>query len=131
MLAALIEAAPYSWSAIYLADDTGASPGTAGLGFTAFTTAMVLGRLVADKVVDKVGPVAVVRVGGLAAGLALAVALAVGGTTADIVAFTVMGLGSAFGQRSIVWQQATWSALSPRSESAIEISSRTRGSAKR
>lgn len=95
VLAALIEAAPYSWSAIYLADDTGASPGTAGLGFTAFTTAMVLGRLVADKVVDKVGPVAVVRVGGLAAGLALAVALAVGGTTAGIVAFTVMGLGSA------------------------------------
>jgi MFS family permease len=95
VLAALIEAAPYSWSAIYLADDTGASPGTAGLGFTAFTTAMVVGRLVADKVVDKVGPVPVVRAGGLAAGLALAVALAVGGTAAGIVAFAVMGLGSA------------------------------------
>ena len=95
VLAALIEAAPYSWSAIYLAEDTGASPGIAGLGFTAFTAAMVLGRLVADKVVDKVGPVAVVRAGGLAAGLVLAVALAVGGTTPGIVAFAVMSLGSA------------------------------------
>lgn len=48
VLAALVEAAPYSWSAIYLADHTGASLGTAGLGFTAFTAAMVLVRFGSD-----------------------------------------------------------------------------------
>lgn len=95
LLAALVEAGPYSWSAIYLADHTGAGPATAGLGFTAFTTAMVLARLLGDRVVDKVGPVVVVRVGGLAAGLTLTAALTVGGTVPGIVAFTVMGLGAA------------------------------------
>jgi MFS family permease len=95
LLAALAEATPYSWSAVYLADHTGAGPGTAGLGFTAFTTAMVLARLVADRVVDRVGPVAVVRAGGLLSGLALAAALAVGGTVPGIVAFALLGLGSA------------------------------------
>ena len=94
-MAALVEAAPYSWSAVYLAEHTGASPGTAGLGFTAFTTAMVIARLVADRVVAKVGPVVVVRLGGLAGGAALAAALLLGGTTAGIVAFAVVGPGSA------------------------------------
>ncbi len=95
MLAALVEAAPYSWSAIYLTDHTGAPPGVAGLGFTAFTAAMVLTRLLADKLVDKVGPVLVVRVGGLLSGVALAAALAVGGTASGIAAFALLGLGSA------------------------------------
>lgn len=95
LMAALVEAAPYSWSAIYLAEHTGASPGTAGLGFTAFTAAMVLARLVADRLVARFGPVVVVRVGGLAGAVALAAALVLGGTTAGIVAFAVVGLGSA------------------------------------
>jgi MFS family permease len=95
VLAALVEAAPYSWSAVYLAEHTGAGPGIAGLGFTAFVTGMVAARLVADKLVEKWGPVPVVRIGGLAGGLALAAALALGGTAPGIVAFAVMGLGSA------------------------------------
>lgn len=74
---------------------SGEAPGAAGLGFTAFTTAMVLARLVADKVVDRVGPVWVVRIGGLVGGLALAAALTVGGTIPGIVAFALVGLGSA------------------------------------
>lgn len=95
VVAALVEAAPYSWSAIYLLEHTGASPALAGLGFTAFTAAMVLTRLVADKVVDRVGPVLVVRVGGLVSAASLGVALAVGGTWPGIAAFALLGLGSA------------------------------------
>jgi MFS family permease len=95
VLAALLEDSPASWSAVYLTDHTGAGPGTAGLGFTAFMTAMVAARLVADKVVDRVGAVAVVRVGGLAAGLALGAALLSGGTLPAILAFAVVGLGAA------------------------------------
>lgn len=95
VVAALVEAAPYSWSAIYLAEHTGASPAVAGLGFTAFTAAMVLTRLVADKVVDRVGPVLVVRAGGLVSAASLGVALAVGGTWPGIAAFALLGLGSA------------------------------------
>lgn len=95
VMAALVEAAPYSWSAVYLAEHTGASPGAAGLGVTAFVVGMTVARLVADTLVNRWGPVPVVRVGGLAAGLAVGVALAQGGTTAGIVAFAVMGVGSA------------------------------------
>jgi MFS family permease len=67
----------------------------AGLGFTAFVTGMVVARLVADKVVERWGPVRVVRIGGLAGGLALATALVLGGTVPGIVAFAILGLGSA------------------------------------
>ena len=55
VMAALVEAAPYSWSTVYLAQHTGASPGTAGLGFTAFVTGMLMARLVADKAVERWG----------------------------------------------------------------------------
>jgi fucose permease len=95
VLAALLEDAPASWSAVYLTDHTGAGPGTAGLGFTAFMTAMVVARLVGDRVVQRVGAVPVLRVGGLAAGLSLGAALLVGGTAPAIVAFAVVGLGAA------------------------------------
>lgn len=95
VLAALVEAAPETWSAIYLAEQTGAEPGTAGLGFTAFVTGMVIMRLVGDRLVDRLGPVLVVRVGGLAGATALLGALAHGGTVTGIMAFAVMGVGSA------------------------------------
>jgi MFS family permease len=95
ILAALIEAVPNSWSAIYLSDVAGAGPGVAGLGFTAFTTAMVLGRLVADRAVDRFSPVVVVRAGGLISGLALTAGLLIGGPVAGIAAFAAVGLGSA------------------------------------
>ncbi|HWH28243.1 MAG TPA: MFS transporter [Mycobacteriales bacterium] len=95
VLAAVLEDAPASWSAVYLADHTGAGPGTAGLGFTAFMTAMVVMRLVGDRVLARFGAVAVVRAGGLAAGTALGLALLVGGTAPALVAFAVVGLGAA------------------------------------
>jgi MFS family permease len=95
VLAALLEDAPGSWSAIYLVDHTGAGPGTAGLAYTAFMTAMVLARLFSDRVVGRYGPVAVVRAGGLAAGAALGAALLVGGVVPAVLAFAVVGLGAA------------------------------------
>jgi MFS family permease len=93
--AAVVEDAPASWSAVYLVEHTGAPAGAAGLAFTAFMAAMVAGRLVGDRLVARFGLVQVVRVGGTAAGLALAGGLLVGTTTAAIVAFGVVGLGAA------------------------------------
>lgn len=95
VLAAFLEDSPASWSAIYLSDHTGAGPGVAGLGFTAFMTAMVVGRLFGDRAINRFGIVAVVRTGATAAGLALAAALLVGGTAPALVAFAVVGLGAA------------------------------------
>jgi MFS family permease len=95
VVAALVEAAPYSWSAVYLAEHAGADPGTAGLGFTAFVTGMVVARLTADRLVERWGPVLVVRTGGLLGALALATALVDGGAATGIAAFAAMGVGSA------------------------------------
>lgn len=95
VVAALVEAAPYSWSAIYLAEHTAADPGAAGLGFTAFVTGMVVGRLTADRLVERCGPVLVVRTGGFVGALALTAALVDGGTATGIAAFATIGLGSA------------------------------------
>lgn len=95
VLAALVEDAPASWSAIYLVDHTGASPGVGGLAFTSFMAAMVVGRLLGDRFVARFGLVTVVRTGGAAAAVALAVALVTGGTAVAVVAFAVVGLGSA------------------------------------
>ena len=95
VMAALVEDAPASWSAVYLVDHTDAPAGAAGLAFTAFMAAMVVGRLAGDRLIATFGLVGVVRAGGLAAAVALTVALLVGGTAAGVVAFGVMGLGAA------------------------------------
>ena len=94
VLAALLEDAPASWSAVYLSDHTGASAGVAGLGYTAFMVGMVGGRLVGDRVVHRLGIVPVVRAGGAAAAVALALALVVRTPSAGVLAFLVVGLGA-------------------------------------
>jgi fucose permease len=93
--AAFVEDAPASWSAIYLVEHTGAPIGAAGLAFTAYMAAMVLGRLVGDRVVARLGPVLVVRAGGLLVAGALTVGLLAGSTVAAVLAFAVVGLGAA------------------------------------
>ncbi|MEU8120697.1 MFS transporter [Spirillospora sp. NPDC049024] len=69
----LCEGVANDWSALHLRG-LDASPGTAALAFGAFSTAMTGGRLLADRLAARFGPVAVLRNGaGLAAcGLALA-----------------------------------------------------------
>jgi MFS family permease len=72
----LVEGAMIDWSGVYLAS-RGATASAATLGVAAFSTTMVLGRLFGDRVVARLGRLAVVSLGaGLAAvGLALAVIL--------------------------------------------------------
>jgi MFS family permease len=95
VLAALLEDAPGSWSAVYLSDHTGAATGVAGLGFTAFTVAMFVGRLVGDRVVERYGLVPTVRAGAAAATVALGGALVLDTTWAGVAAFAVVGAGAA------------------------------------
>lgn len=94
LLTAAVEDVPASWGAVYLRDGLGTSAGVAGLGFVAFTAGMTAGRLVNDRLVDRWGSAAVVRVGALSGGLVLAVALAIGAPAAALVAFAAMGFGA-------------------------------------
>lgn len=88
-----VEDSSASWGAVYLRDDLGAGPFLAGLPFVAFQTAMTLGRVLGDRVVDRVGAVRVARAGGLLAATGLGGALLVGAPVAAIVGWALAGLG--------------------------------------
>ena len=59
----LCEGAVLDWGAVFLHEARGYDVATAALGYAAFSIAMALGRLLGDRVVARVGPVAVIRWG--------------------------------------------------------------------
>ncbi|MEV0627484.1 MFS transporter [Nonomuraea wenchangensis] len=91
---ALVEDAGASWGALYL---TGlhADAATAGLAVVAFQTAMTIGRLSGDRVVDRFGQRTVTRVGGLLAAAGMGAALAVPSVPSALAGFVLAGLGTA------------------------------------
>jgi len=89
------EGAAADWSGVYLHENAGTSAGLGAFAFTAFAVGMVLSRFCADRLSALFGPVAVVRAGGLLAGLGLIVGLAIVQVPAVIVAFVLLGLGLA------------------------------------
>ena len=89
----LAEGASVDWSAVYIRDDLDASGSLAALGVAAFSGAMLLGRLVSDRVATAVGPVALLRAGGLLAGGGLAAALIIGTPAAALGGFAALGAG--------------------------------------
>ncbi|MEU4514967.1 MFS transporter [Nonomuraea wenchangensis] len=91
---ALVEDAGASWGALYL---TGlhADAATAGLAVVAFQTAMTIGRLSGDRVVDRFGQRTVTRLGGLLAAAGMGAALAVPSVPAALAGFVLAGLGTA------------------------------------
>jgi MFS family permease len=89
----LAEGAAADWSAVYLSHSLGAAAAVAALGYTAFSLAMVVSRTIGDRLNVRVGPVWLVRGGGLLAAAGLAVALVVGSTAAALAGFAAMGAG--------------------------------------
>lgn len=94
LFAALIEDVPQSWSAVYMSSELDAEPGTAGLAFVAFSSAMLLGRLTSDRLVDRWGPVKVLLFGGLLVALAFSATFVINSPVGAIIAFAVAGLGA-------------------------------------
>jgi fucose permease len=88
-----IEDSAASWGAIYVRDDLGAGAFVAGLPFVAFQTAMTLGRLLGDRVVDRFGPVVVARAGAALATVAMAGALLVAHPVAAVAGYALAGFG--------------------------------------
>ena len=74
LLVMLSEGAANDWSVLHLQDVLGAAPEVAAFAYGAFATTMTVGRLIADRVTAKVGPMAVLRWGSVigAAGIATA-----------------------------------------------------------
>jgi len=95
LLAGVVEDAPSSWGAVLLRDELGTSAGSAGLAFLACQGAMTVGRLSGDRVVDRIGAVTAVRVGGALVLVGPAVGLLVGSPASVVVGFAVAGFGAA------------------------------------
>jgi MFS family permease len=89
----VVEGAAADWGGVYLKEDLGASAGAAALGFTAFSVTMTVGRLVGDRLVQRFGPVALVRGGALVGAAGFAVALLAAQPVVAMVGFACLGAG--------------------------------------
>jgi MFS family permease len=92
---AVVEDAGSSWGALYLRSGLGTATGTAGLAFVALQSAMTVGRLLGDRVVDRHGERAVVRTGGVVTAASMGAALVVATPATAIAGFALAGLGVA------------------------------------
>ncbi|MET9619753.1 MFS transporter [Streptomyces sp. NPDC006464] len=70
----LCEGVANDWSVLHLRDVLDAPAATAALAYGAFSTAMTAGRLLADRLTGRFGPVAILRHGSAIAALGLTVA---------------------------------------------------------
>ena len=86
---------PRPGGALYLQDDLGTAAAAAGLAFVAFQSAMTVGRLTGDRVVDRFGQRTVVRSGAILAAVAMALALLIHTPSATLIGFALAGLGVA------------------------------------
>ena len=91
----LSEGVAYDWSTVHLHDSLGADKATAAWAFGAFSTAMTIVRLLADRVVGRIGPAAYVQVAALIGAAALAGAALSPEPWVAIVAWAVFGIGLA------------------------------------
>jgi hypothetical protein len=83
------------WSAVYLSSAAAAPPAVASLGYFAFSVAMIGVRLVADRLVTRIGAVRLTRLAGIVAVAGYALVIAVPDPAADLAGFAVIGLGVA------------------------------------
>lgn len=89
------EGAVADWSGVHLRETLDSSPGVAGLGFAGMSVAMAAGRFAGDRVVERFGPVAVLRVGALIGALGMTLALATPWPAVSVLGFTLFGVGVA------------------------------------
>ncbi|MCC6313686.1 MAG: MFS transporter [Thermomicrobiales bacterium] len=89
------EGAVADWSAVYLRDSLGLSAAAATTGFTAFSLTMAAGRFAGDGLIERLGPVRVVRYGGALVTLGLGAALLAPSATLTVVGFAFVGAGLA------------------------------------
>ncbi|MGC0422809.1 MFS transporter [Embleya sp. AB8] len=89
------EGAVADWSGVHLRETLDSSAGVAGLGFAGMSVAMSVGRFAGDRVVERFGPVRVLRVGALIAALGMTLALVTPWPAVSVLGFTLFGVGVA------------------------------------
>ncbi|MFN3392212.1 MAG: MFS transporter [Meiothermus ruber] len=87
------EGAVADWSAVFMKQEIGTSEAVAALAFSAFSAAMVVGRLSGDALIYRFGPVVMARVGGLLAATGFVTTLATSHPEVALLGFVMVGLG--------------------------------------
>jgi fucose permease len=90
-----LESATMNWSAVFLAGPAGASAAVAAGGVAAFSIAMVVARLVGDRLLARWGVAGLARRGGLLTCVGTALALATRTPVPALVGFALVGAGCA------------------------------------
>lgn len=91
----LCEGAAADWSANYLHNELGASPGFSGLGYAAFALAMVTMRLSGTLLLTRFTPRALLPALALVSTVGLGTALLTAAPAAALIGFAALGLGLA------------------------------------
>ncbi|CAN5865350.1 MFS transporter [soil metagenome] len=91
----VVEDAGNSWGTIYLRDSVGAPAAVAAFGYIAMVSAMFVGRLTGDRLVDRFGVRAVAVAGGALIAAGMGAALAFPTALGTIAGFAAAGLGVA------------------------------------
>lgn len=92
---ALGEGAMADWSAVFLIEVARTDEASAALGYAVFSAAMVTMRLLGDRAIRALGPVAAARLAGTVAVAGVLVAVAGASLPAALIGFALMGLGYA------------------------------------
>ncbi|OKI24301.1 MFS transporter [Streptomyces sp. CB03911] len=92
-VAYIADASVSNYSVKYLTDGLGSPDDVAKLSYLGYMVAMLLGRTIGDRAVQRWGAVPVVRAGAAVAALGFALAAAAPGPWAGIAGFTVLGFG--------------------------------------
>ncbi|GAO74162.1 major facilitator superfamily protein [Meiothermus ruber H328] len=87
------EGAVADWSAVFMKHEMGTSEAVAALAFSAFSVAMVVGRLSGDALIHRFGPVAMARAGGLLAASGFITTLVTNRPEVAMLGFVLIGLG--------------------------------------
>jgi MFS family permease len=92
---AVVEDAASSWATIYLRDSLGAPGAIAVSGYIAMVGFQFLGRMIGDRLVDRLGERAVARAGGFITAVGMGAALASPSLPGTIAGFAAAGFGVA------------------------------------
>jgi fucose permease len=90
----LAEGAIMDWGAVFFREYRGYAVSTAALGYAAFSIAMAIGRLLGDRIVARLGPVAVIRFGCILAAGGFIVMVLAPGPLFGLIGCALIGLGA-------------------------------------
>lgn len=90
----LAEGAMLDWSVVFLTSLRGVEFSYAGLGYSLFSVAMVIGRLTGDRIVSKFGGKKILLFGGTGAALGLAIAIFIPNWITSLFGFGLLGLSA-------------------------------------